>query len=149
MEIKLGVGIGPLKFGFSEEEVCASFGLPDRVIDLPDDPDEENRIHWLYNDQRICLTFYRSEERRLGYVESSNQELTINGFSVIGTKVNQVMDMIEEISSDDWDVQSIPPITVLYFNEQYWVQLGSNYERVTEVSFGVPFLDDENYNWPE
>jgi len=79
MELKPEIGIGNLKFGMKITEVENILGKPDieRI-----DKDNENRLILVFNNQKLRLTFYESENRRLGYIETSNPNLTFNGIKI-------------------------------------------------------------------
>ena len=84
MEVKPGIGIGLVKFGMNKEEVESLFGKPNEVsIDEEDD----NKEIWTFNDKKMRLSFYADEGYRLGYIESSNLALEINGKKLLGKKI--------------------------------------------------------------
>ena len=144
MNIYLKKGIDDLKFGMKRHEVEQMIGKPDRVIK---DPDNDNELIWEYNDLKLRITFYNDENGRLGYFQSSNSDLTINDHKIIDEKVEDAMSHIDP-GPGSWKKEDFVLFTT-YFNEENWLTLNVEYERVTFLELGVSYKDEEDYDWPE
>lgn len=144
MKLKLEIGIGRLKFGLSESEVEELLGIPDKNIK---DPDSDDSIIWIYNDEKIRLTFYKDEERRLGYMETSNPNLALDQFVIIDTNIDLVKQEFSINNITEWEIEDYHSFTS-YFNEDFWLTLHVEYGRVTSIQLGVPFINEEEYKWP-
>jgi len=144
MNVKPEIGIGKLIFGFKESEVKDIYGNPDEI---KKDTESENRIIWVYNKEKIRLTFYESEDRRLGYIETSNRNLSLNDFLIIDSNIEFVKNKFAEKIVNGWKKEEYHSFTT-YFNEIFWITLHVEYEEVTNLEIGVPFINDDEYKWP-
>jgi len=88
MEIYLKQGIDELRFGMTRPEIEKVLGKPSRELS---DSDNENELIWEYSDKNLRLTFYQNEANRLGYIRSSNPNLTLNDFKIIDEKIENVI----------------------------------------------------------
>ena len=78
-------GIDKLLFGMKQKDVEAHYGKPSKQFN-----DEDANIIYVYNTEKMRLTFYEDEGFRLGYIISSNPELTLLEKKVIGNNVEEV-----------------------------------------------------------
>ena len=65
---------------------------------------------------------------------------------MIGQSVNAVMQLFEQVDDDEWDVES-HQFFDSYFCERLWLVLNVEYGEVTDVEIGVPFKNEEQYDW--
>ncbi|KAB2807699.1 hypothetical protein [Phaeocystidibacter luteus] len=144
MKLHLNQGINNLRFGMTRTKVESILGQPDKILI---DPDDENELIWEYSDQKLRLTFYQNEADRLGYIRCSNSNLTIKGLQIIDKKIVDVQNQIDS-DPDAWEIEEYHFFKV-YFLEQYWLSLQVEYERVTVIEHGVPFKNDDEYDWPD
>lgn len=144
MTLRPSIGIDKLIFGFKESEVKNLLGDPDKIIK---DKDSENRIIWTFNKEKTRLTFYENEERKLGYIETSNPNLTLNGFLLINSNIEVVKEKFRKQLINKWEKEEYHSFTT-YFNEEFWITLHVEYEEVTNLEIGVPFITEEEYKWP-
>ena len=145
MEIKPEIGIGELKFGMKPSDVKNLLGNPDyeKV-----EQDDENKLNLVYNTERLRLTFYESENNRLGYIITSNSNLTFNGIKIINSKIDYVKNEVFKIIIKKWEIEDYHSF-ISHFEEKYWLTLHSEFETVTNFEIGVPFGSDEDYKWPK
>ncbi|MEQ8417385.1 MAG: hypothetical protein RIE86_26870 [Imperialibacter sp.] len=144
MKIHLKKGIDKLRFGMTPSDVENFFGKPSRELI---DSDDENELIWEYADQKLRLTFYQNEGDRLGYMRSSNSNLTINGFKIIDNKIEDVKSQIDS-NPESWEEEDYDSFNT-YFLESAWLTLNVEYERVTDIELGVPFKNEDEYDWPQ
>jgi len=145
MEIKLEIGIDNIKFGMKKSEVEQIIGQPDRARI---DEDDDNKLMLDYNALNLRLSFYPKEENKLAYIECSNKNLTFNGKKIIDLNIDFVKKVIFGDVISEWEVSDYRSFTA-HFNEKYWFTLQSDYEKVTEIELGVPFVNEETYKWPK
>nr|WP_319401670.1 hypothetical protein [uncultured Carboxylicivirga sp.] len=143
MKILTKIGIDKIKFGMTRPEIEKIIGKPNRIII---DSVDDNELIWEYTDQKIRLTFYQSEGDRLGYIRSSNMNLTINDSKVIDCKIIDVAKQFET-KLESWEKEEYDFFTT-YFLERDWLTLKVEYERVTNIELGVPFKNNDEYQWP-
>lgn len=145
MELKPKIGVDKLKFGMTRKEVIKILNEPDRILTNVDD-DNELILEW--NSQKLRLTFYQNEKDRFGYLRTINPELQFNGKKIIGAELEFVKQHIFSDLIFDWEIEDYD-FFITYFNEQNWLTLHVEYGIVTDLEIGVPFENDEDYNWPK
>ncbi len=143
MQIHLRTGIGALRFGMMREEIVRLIGKPDVE---KHDSDDENEFFWEYNDLKLRLTFYANEGFRLGYIRSSHRNLSLNNQKLIDKKIDKVLGELKE-ELESWELDEYDLFTV-YFNEQNWLSLNVEYQRITDFEMGVPINNEDEYEWP-
>jgi len=144
MELKPKIGIDNLKFGMTQKEVIEILGNPDRIFHLDDHGDSETIFEW--HEKLLRLTFYKDENDRLGYIRTMHPELNYKGNPIIRAKSELVMEQgFPEVQ--EWEKDEFEFLT-MYFNEAYWLSLNCEYGVVLDVEMGVPFKNDETYDWP-
>jgi len=143
MELKPLFGLGDFTFGMTESDVIRLIGGPDKSFL---DEDDENELIYQYNRLKLRLTFYQQENGKLGYIRSSNPELTYLGKGIIGTPIEKAKTEILENLISEWEVEDFDFFST-HFNEKYWIVLNTEYEDVTDVELGVPLDDDDKYKW--
>ena len=144
MNIHLKQGIDKLRFGMTRPEVERIFGKPRQELI---DSDDENELIWEYTDKKIRLTFYQNQAGRLGYIRSSNSSLTLNDLKIIDKKIEDVKGQIDS-NPESWEKEDYESFCT-YFHENNWLTLNVEYERVTDIELGVPFKNEDEYDWPK
>jgi hypothetical protein len=145
MELKPQIGIDNLRFGMTQAGIVEILGMANRE---KIDDDNDNLLLWEYHDPKIRLTFNKDEDNRLGYIRTINPNLTFNGHKILYSKVDFVKNEILGNIINDWEVEEYDFLTT-YFNEEYWLTLHVEYGIVTSFEIGVPFKNDEEYDWPD
>ena len=56
--------------------------------------------------------------------------------------INNIFSELKEWDKNEFD------FLISYFNEKFWLNLNCEYGNVIDVEMGVPFKDEEEYNWP-
>ena len=144
MELKLGIGLDDLIFGATEAEVMALIGDPDRTFTNEDD---DNELIYQFNSRKLRLSFYKDQNRRLGYIRCGNSAITYNKQPLIGQPIQTLTETtLKDITL--WNIDSYEFFDV-YFNEANAITLNVEYEEVADLEFGVMLNQDETYKWPE
>ena len=144
MKIHLKQGIDKLRFGMTRPEVEKIFAKPNCELI---DSENENELILEYSDKKLRLTFYQNEAVRLGYIRCSNSNLTIKDFKIIGKKIEDVKNQIDS-NPQSWKKEDYDTFRT-YFHESSWLTLNEEYERVTDIEIGVPFKNEDEYDWPK
>jgi hypothetical protein len=145
MEIKPEIGIGELKFGMKLAEVIKILGNPDSV---KAEKDDEHRIIVVFNKHRLRLTFYENENGKLGYIISSNPNLTYNGINIINSNIDFTKKEVFGKIINKWEIENYESF-ISHFEEKYWLTLHSEFETVTIFELGVPYKNEEDYKVPK
>ena len=125
-------------------EIIGIIGEPTRIII---DEDDNDQIIYEFNDQKIRLTFYKNENDRFGYFRTINPDLIYNNQKIINSKVDFVKKEIFGNHITDWEIEEYAFLTI-YTNKDYWLVLHVEYGIVIDFQMGVPFKNEDEYDWP-
>ena len=140
MKINLKNGIDKLLFGMLPKDVIALYGKPTKSY-----KDEEENVILLYNDQKFRLTFYVEEDLKLGYIVSSNENLTLFDQKIIGKTIEKVQKELAPKGLTKWEEESFDTYEN-YFNEDYWMIVQTEFGTAVKVELGAIITKDE-FDW--
>ncbi len=138
MKINPKNGIDKLIFGMKQKDVLSIYGIPDKEFE-----DEEDNVIFIYNDLKLQLNFYEDEDFRLGYIISSNPELTLSDKKIIGQNpetIKQDLTTFKTWEKEDFDLAEN------YFNEENWLILVSEFNQIVKIELGCIIQNDE-FDW--
>ena len=138
MIINLKNGIDKLLFGMKQKDVEQLYGQPSKKFE-----DEEGNQIFLYYDKKLRLTFYADEDFKLGYIISSNPDVTIFNHFLIGRNIEDVK---SELPFKSWEVEDFDS-TENHFNESNWLILQSEYNEIIHVEIGAIIKDNDEFDW--
>ena len=131
-------GIDQLLFGMKQKDVIALYGKPDKQFE-----DDDSNIILLYNQAKLRLTFYEDEDFRLGYIITSNPEVTLLDKKVIGRNVAELK---QELPFKSWEQEDFDS-TENHFNESNWLILQSEFGIVIRIEIGSIINDKDEFDW--
>ena len=131
-------GIDSLLFGMKQQDVMALYGAPDKKFE-----DDDNNIIFLYNQQKLRLTFYEDEDFRLGYIITSNENVTLLDKKLIGCNVKS---LIADLPFKSWEKEEFDS-TENHFNESNWLTLQSEFDVVIRIELGAIIKDNDEFDW--
>ena len=140
MKINLKNGIDKLLFGMLQKDVIAIYGKPTKTY-----KDEEENVIFLYNEQKIRLTFYVEEDLKLGYIVSSNENLTVFDQKIIGKTIDTIKKELAPKGLKTWEEESFDTYEN-YFNEDFWMIVQTEFGFVVKVELGAIIKNDE-FEW--
>ncbi len=138
MKVNPKNGIDQLLFGMQQKDVIAIYGSPDKEFE-----DEEQNIIFLYNKLQLRLTFYQDEAMKLGYMITSNPEVTLLDKKVIGLEVETIK---KELPFKSWEEEDFDS-TENHFNESNWLVLQSEFGKIIRVEIGAIINDNDEFEW--
>ena len=131
-------GIDKLIFGMKQKDVSAIYGNPDKKFE-----DEDGNIIFIYNNLKLQLNFYEDEDFRLGYIISSNEKLMLFDKKIIGQNPESLKKDLIEFKT--WEKEDFD-LAENYFNEENWLILVSEFNKVVKVELGCIIKNDE-FDW--
>ena len=131
-------GIDKLVFGMKQNDVLSIYGKPDKQF-----KDEDQNVIFIYNDLQLQMSFYEEEDFKLGYIISSNPGLTIFDNSVIGKTIETLKSELSTFKT--WEKENFD-LAENYFNEENWLILVSEFNKIVKVELGCIIKDDE-FDW--
>lgn len=131
-------GIDKLVFGMKQNDVLSVYGKPDKQF-----KDEDQNVIFIYNDLQLQMSFYEEEDFKLGYIISSNPGLTIFDNNVIGKTIETLKS--ELLIFKTWEKENFD-LAENYFNEENWLILVSEFNKIVKVELGCIIKNDE-FDW--
>lgn len=131
-------GIDKLVFGMKQNDVLSIYGKPDKQF-----KDEDQNVIFIYNNLQLQMSFYEEEDFKLGYIISSNPGLTIFDNNVIGKTIETLKSELSAFKT--WEKENFD-LAENYFNEENWLILVSEFNKIVKVELGCIIKDDE-FNW--
>jgi hypothetical protein len=141
MKINLKSGIDKLLFGMKQNDVTAALGKPDKNY-----VDEDDNVIFVYNAQKIRLTFYQEEELKLGYLVASSADLELFGFKIIGRKIADVKKDFAAKAITKFNQETFDTFEN-YFNEDNWFILQTEFDEVVKFEIGAIINDKDEFDW--
>ena len=141
MKINPKLGIDKLIFGMKQKDVTAIYGKPDKEFK----DDDQNSI-CVYNQKKWRLTFYQDEDFRLGYIISSNSELTLFDKKVIGRKTDEVKQELSAHYFKSWEQEDFD-LAENHFNEENWIILQTEFGEIANIEIGAIINDKDEFDW--
>ena len=131
-------GIDRLVFGMKQNDVLSIYGKPDKQF-----KDEDQNIIFIYNDLQLQMSFYEEEDFRLGYLICSNPDLKISDNVIIGKTIEVLKSELPTFKT--WEKENFD-LAENYFNEENWLILVSEFNKIIKVELGCIIKDDE-FDW--
>ena len=149
-QIVLGTGIGPLRFGMSQDEVRALVGEPEE-IEASDDDDEFEHQEWVYHedDYLVSLYFDREDDFRLSCVETDNPHMRLFGEPIVGRNLADIQALMQRNGHPEPEVETMDGGEVRLSYEQSMIDLYFEDDELQFVNFGVFINDDLEVQWPK
>lgn len=147
MTLVPGIGLGPIRFGMTRAAIVALLGPPDLERPSDDSDDEDRRTALIYHSLKTRLEIYENHGGRLGYIRTKNPALTYNGHRLIGQPLREVQGVFADLIQE-WEVEEYD-FFIIHFNMDWWIDLKSDYGVLESLDMGVPFKNDDEYNWPD
>ena len=142
MIINPKIGIDQLVFGMKQNDVVALYGKPSKQF-----KDEDENVIYLYNEKKLRLTFYEDEELKLGYIISSNPELTLFNESIIGKQIGKVEELLKAKNFKPLEIENFDSVDN-YFNESNWMIFQVEFNEIIRFELGAVFNDKEDeFDW--
>ena len=141
MELKLKEGVDNILFGCLQNFVKEGLGKPDKIYE-----DEDGNRKYQYNKLKTTFTFYKEDNYRLAYIQSSSDDIELWGKKLIGNNIDTVLDFLEEKGLEDFKYEDFESFET-YTNEDNWLVLNVEYGLVDEIEIGVLINDNDEYEW--
>jgi len=141
MKITPQFGIGKLIFGMKQKDVEYILGKPDKNF-----KDDDQNVIYVYDEQKLRLTFYEDEDFKLGYLISSNANLILLDQRVIGAKPSEIKEALIPKGYKNWEQEDFD-MTENHFNEANWIILQSEFGKIIKVELGAVINSKDELDW--
>ena len=148
MEIKLGIGLGEIKFGISEDNLKNILGTPYGF--------EENEYKkglgfvrmYYYSDFRLTFCFESKHNYRLTDIFVSEKGHLLNGVDLFGMNMQLVEKHLKELQLGDSKLEEIMSDDFFIDFREDNIRFHFETEKLSDIQFGCDYLDDETPIWP-
>ena len=141
MEVRLKFGLDQLLYGMKQNNVEQIYGKADFQFF-----DEDENVVLVYNKLKAKLTFYADEDFKLGYITTSNSELTFFGTTVLRKSKSEVLELFKTNKIEKWETEIVEGEEML-FNEDNWVFLYFDYNELIKIEIGAVFNNQDEFDW--
>ncbi|OKL40816.1 hypothetical protein [Pontibacter flavimaris] len=147
-DIRLGKGLGKIKFGLTMEEVEELLGEPEEVEES-DEEDEFEHQAWNYWEEGYSLYFDKEDDYRLSCIETANRDVQIFGERVFEMSRQQVLQLFtdHEVTNPEEEEAETGETRISF--EKEMIDLYFDEDQLIAVNFGVFINDDLEVVWPE
>jgi hypothetical protein len=146
-EIKLGEGIGQIKFGLTMEDVEAALGEPEEIEESDENDEFEHKV-WNYWEEGYSFYFDHEDDYRLSCIETADPEVKLFGQKIFGMTQQQIEEMMKSkgIVNPERETLETGETRVSYEKEMIDMYFDKN--ALVSINFGVYINDDLEVKWP-
>ena len=147
-DIRLGKGLGKIKFGLTMEEVEELLGEPEEVEES-DEEDEFEHEAWNYWEDGYSLYFDKEDNYRLSCIETANRDVQLWGERIFEMSKDQIIQLFSDndIKNPEEEEAETGETRVSY--EKEMIDLYFDEDQLIAVNFGVFISDNLEVIWPE
>jgi hypothetical protein len=147
-EIKLGIGIGEIKFGSTMEEIEEYMGEPEE-IEESDETDEFEHKAWNYWEEGFSFYFDHEDDYRLSCIETANPAVTLWGKKVFEMDQEQIQDLFHGHGLEKPEIEKMETGETRLSYEKDMIDLYFEDDKLIAINFGVFIGEDLEVKWPE
>lgn len=153
-EIKLGIGLGVLHFGLTQDGVRELLGEPDEIEldEIETDDEESQSVSWHYDELDISLGFEIEYQWRLSTISVTDDFYQLAGEALIGLEEKSLMKKLSSLKIDDLvaiDQEDLDEEQELLISEKsslfFWLEAG----QLLEIQFSPIFDENDQPVWPQ
>jgi hypothetical protein len=138
MKVNPKNGVDQLLFGMKQTHVESIYGQPNKQF-----KDEEGNVIYVYNEEKLRLTFYEDENFRLGYIITANPNALLLDKLIIGRNSEEVK---KELPFNSWEQEDFDS-TENHFNESNWLILQVEFGTIIRLEIGAIIKDNDEFDW--
>jgi len=157
MEIKdiiIGVGLGPIKFGITRDELIEIIGEPDEIDEFSYSETEEDMTEsWHYDELEMSVSFDEEQDWRLSNIAVSSEDYEFKGEFLIGMGREELLAKLSEMNLGELEIvdysnEENPDHKLISFDDygiNFWLENG----ELDEIQWSPLINDDDTINWPK
>jgi len=120
-----------LLFGLSMENIKEILGSADKIYTTDDD-----NIRWQYYDYFIELSFEKSDNYVLGWIEVYNKYVKIFDHEFIGKKKSEVINYFNYELHENPEYEDYNSFEAIFY-EKNWIEIQFQFNRLNNINFGA------------
>lgn len=152
-EIKIGIGLGDIKFGTSKEGLIKIAGQATETDIYNASGEEDGYLteSWHYDDDEFSVSFDEEDNWKLTTISTSSPDCQLNGKHLIGKSIDEVLKQLEDDGFGDNELEdlsneNINQKLVCYIDSS--LNLWFEDDKLTEIQWGVLWSDEDTPKWP-
>lgn len=152
-DIKIGVGLGDIKFGCSKEELIQLIGEPTEKDTYNASGEEDGYLteSWHYDEQEFSVSFDEEDNWKLTTVAVSSTDFEINGKKIIGLSIDAALDQLKsenlgDNELDDLSDDNVSQKLISFIDSS--LNLWFEDDQLSEIQWGVLWEDEDTPKWP-
>lgn len=147
-DIRLGKGLGKIKFGLTMEEVEELIGEPEE-IEESDEEDEFEHEAWNYWEDGYSLYFDKEDDYKLSCIETANREVQLWGERIFEMSKDQIIRLFADNNITNPEEEEAETGETRLSFEKEMIDLYFDEDQLIAVNFGVFINDNLEVMWPE
>ncbi len=147
-EIKLGTGIGNIKFGYTMDQVKAVMGEPEEVEESDEDDEFEHKA-WNYWEEGYSFFFDHEDDYRLSCVQTENPDVILFDKKVFDLSTTELKDLLAQNGITEFETEKLETGETRLSYEKDMIDLYFEDDQLLAINFGVYINDDLEVQWPE
>lgn len=147
-EIRLGKGLGKIKFGLTMEEVEELLGEPEE-IEESDEEDEFEHQAWNYWEEGYSLYFDKEDDYKLSCIETANRDVKLWEERIFEMSQEQLKRLFADHGYEDLEEEEMETGETRISYEKEMIDLYFDEDQLIAVNFGVFINDNLEVVWPE
>ncbi len=147
-DIRLGKGLGKIKFGLTMEEVEELLGEPEEIEESEEEDEFEHQA-WNYWEDGYSLYFDKEDDYRLSCIETANRDVQLWDERIFEMSRDQVKHLFADHNITDVEEEEMETGEYRISYEKEMIDLYFDDEQLIAVNFGVFINDNLEVVWPE
>ena len=153
-DIKIGTGLGSIKFGCTRDELKNLIGEPSEIdtYNASGEEDEFLTESWHYDEEEFSVSFDEEDNWKLTTIAVSSPEFTLNGIRLIGLSIIEVLNILEDENLGDNELEDLSDknvnhklISFISASLNLWFEDN----HLSEIQWGVLWENEDTPIWPE
>ena len=149
--IKIGIGLGDIKFGVSREELIKKIGDPTEIDQYTPVEDEDYLTEsWHYDENELSVSFDEEDNWRLTTIAISSPNSLFHDIKLIGKKKGEVLDLLKDLNLIDPELEKLSDdsnhlmASFIESSINFWFEN----DLLSEIQWGVLWEDEDTPKWP-
>lgn len=143
MNAKIGIGLGKIVFGISQEDVKEILGNPNKISE----EEKDDGIIYQYFEKQIKLKFDKKEHLKLYSIEVHNPKVTMFNLKLLNKTKGEILKLLDDRGFKNIEHQDYDLFETL-FCEEIWTTFSFELDRLNYFEFSPLFRADEII-WPK
>lgn len=150
-DIKIGIGIGSIRFGISQEDLKNIIGMPSSINDESYSDGDVVR-KYTYERLNVVFSFSSEDSYKLSSIDFSSRYFKVGNRSLIGLSLHKFLEQMEEFNFETPSIDSIGNENeenhlMLYYDKEGLVVDFIDYFSVA-VSINPLWKNENEIIWP-